>query len=113
MKEDSADWILRRTTDYQFVERIAHLEERQISTEEVDKCIQEELREHRAVLKNITDQLHLISQTQQEHLPTLESISKILTAGMVLRWVVLFIVGTLAAIGTAATTWDVLRKWFH
>lgn len=114
MKDDeSADWMLRRTTDYQFVERIAHLEERQISTEEIDKRIQEELHEHRAVLKDITEQLHGISKIQQEHLPTLESINRILSAGLVLRWILLFTVGTLAAIGTAATAWDVLRKWFH
>lgn len=113
MKDDSADWILRRTTDYQFVDRIAHLEERQISTEAVDKNIQIELVEHREVLNNIKRQLEDISRVQQQHLPMLESISKVVSAGMVLRWIMVFTVGMLAAVGTAATTWDVVRKMLH
>lgn len=113
MNDDSADWILRRTTDYQFVERIAHLEAQQINNEEIEKRIQEELKQHRETLADISQKLNVISAMQAAHEPMMHSLDHLVGAGMVFRWVVIFIVGAMAAIGTATTAWESVHKWFR
>lgn len=113
MNDDSADWILRRTTDYQFVERIAHIEERQINNEEIEKRIQEELGQHRETLSDISHQLKDISAMQAAHEPTLQSIEIILKGGLVIKWIIMFTVGALGTLAAAATAWDVVQKWWQ
>lgn len=111
VKYDDADWILRRTTDYQFVEHVARLESRVENLEQVDEKVRAELDElHKMIQENsVTSQK--ILDSQEVYTPTLNSINRLIDAGLVLRWIVLFTIGVLAAVGTVATAWDTLRSW--
>lgn len=111
MKEESSDWILRHTTDYQFVAHVARLEERVETLEQVDEKLREELDELRAMIRETTETSHRILNSQEVYTPTLNSINRLIDAGLVLRWIVLFTIGTLAAVGTLATAWDTIRSW--
>lgn len=111
MKEESSDWILRRTTDYQFVEHVARLEGRVETLEQVDEKLREELDELREMIRETTETSHRILNSQEVYTPTLDSINRLIDAGLVLRWIVLFTIGTLAAVGTLATAWDTIRSW--
>jgi len=105
--DESPDWILRRTIDYQFVNHIAHLETRVVELETVDQRMNDEMKELQGLVREMAGSI----QKMADHQPTLQSIERILSAGMVLRWIVLFTVGTLAAVGTVATAWDTIRGW--
>jgi hypothetical protein len=109
--DESPDWILRRTTDYQFVEHVARLESRVESLEVVDEKVRLELDELREMIKETTETTHKILSSQEVYAPTLNSINRLIDAGLVLRWIVLFTIGALAAVGTVATAWETFRSW--
>lgn len=108
---DDATEFLKRSTDYQFVERLVHLEGRIESLDQFEKRIGEELEELRYIVLESTKKTQQIMENQEIYQPTLKSIDRIIDAGLILRWIVLFTIGTLAAVGTFATAWDTIRSW--
>ena len=111
MTDESPDWILRRTTDYQFVEHVARLESRVEMLEQVDEKLRTELDELREMIRETAETSRRILDSQDVYTPTLDSINRLIDAGLILRWIVLFSIGALAAIGTVATAWDAIRSW--
>lgn len=103
--------VLKRSADYQFVERLAHLEGRIESLDQLEVRISKELEDLRYLVLESTKQTQQIMENQEIYQPTLKSINRIIDAGLVLRWIVLFTIGTLAAVGTVATAWDAIRSW--
>ena len=111
MTDETPDWILRRTTDYQFVEHVARLESRVEMLEQVDEKLRIEMDELRELIRETAATSKRILDSQDVYTPTLDSINRLIDAGLVLRWIVLFTIASLAAIGTAATAWDTIRSW--
>lgn len=113
MDEDSEDWILRRTTDYQFVEHVVRLETRIEQLETADQRLSVEMEELKTLVLKTMQSVDKTVEMQANYQPTLHSIDRVLGAGLVLRWIVLFVIGTLAAVGTVATAWDTVRGWIR
>lgn len=103
--------VLKRPMDYQFIDRLAHLEGRIESLDQLEVRISKELEELRHLVLESTKQTQKIMENQEIYQPTLKSIDRIIDAGLVLRWIVLFTIGTLAAVGTVVTAWDTIRSW--
>ncbi len=113
--------MLRREMDRVQSERLAHLETK---LEELEEWVQRELKdmeelhkrewnEQRQVLNLMTRNVQKILDRQQEHEPAMKSLEKVIQSGMVMRWIVLFVITTLAAIGTGATAWDAIKRLGH
>lgn len=119
--QDSELTMLRREMDRAQSERLAHLETK---LEELEEWVQRELKdmeelhkrewtEQRQVLNLMTRNVQKILDRQQEHEPAMKSLEKVIQSGMVMRWIVLFVITTLAAIGTGATAWDAIKRLGH
>lgn len=113
MTEETDDWILRRTTDYQFVEHVVRLETRINQLETAEHQLFVEMDELKTLVLKTMQSVDKTAEMQASYQSTLHSIDRVLGAGLVLRWVVLFMVGTLAAVGTVATAWDTVRGWLR
>ena len=74
------------------------------NTEELEREVRKELEDMHGMLRQIVDY-------QSLHEPALKSLDNIMGAGMVMRWVVIVIIGSMAAIGTAATALEAVRAW--
>lgn len=118
---DSERTMLRRDMDRIQSERLAHLETK---LEELEDWVQRELKdmeelhklewnEQRQVLNLMTRNVQKILDRQQEQEPAMKSLEKVIQSGMVMRWIVLFVITTLAAIGTGATAWDAIKRLGH
>lgn len=99
--------LLRRDLDRQYHERLAHLETR---LEHIERRVDEELIEARQVMEYMTRQMQKLLDKQRDYEPAMAAMVKVIHSGMVMRWVVLFVVTTLAAIGTGATAWEAMQK---
>lgn len=103
--EDSVEMLmLRREVDRHQLERIARIEQ-QIS------ALEHNLSGMHDAMQSLKVDLHTITARQLAHEPTMESLERIVSAGVVLRWAVIFVVGSLAAIGTAATAIEIMKSW--
>lgn len=111
MTDEAPDWILRRTTDYQFVEHVTRLEGRVKALEQADEKLRVELDELHTMIRETEEMSRRILDSQDVYTPTLNSINRLIDAGLVLRWIVLFTIGALAAVGTVATAWETIRSW--
>jgi len=111
MTDEAPDWILRRTTDYQFVEHVTRLEGRVKALEQADEKLRVELDELHTMIRETAEMSRRILDSQDVYTPTLNSINRLIDAGLVLRWIVLFTIGALAAVGTVATAWETIRSW--
>ena len=108
---------MRREMDRIYTGRLAHLETQLETLEEwVRKELKEmeetnelEWHEQRQVLNLMTRNVQRILDKQAMHEPAMEALEKVIHSGMVMRWVILFVVTTLAAIGTGATAWDAIK----
>lgn len=109
--------LLRREMDKIQSDRIAHLE---IKLEELEDWVRIELKdmevmherewsEQRQVLNLMTRNVQRILDRQVQHEPAMEALEKVIQSGMLMRWIVLFVVTALAAIGTGATAWDAIK----
>lgn len=114
---DSERTLLRRDMDRIQSERLAHLETK---LDDLEDWVQRELKdmeilhekewsEQRQVLNLMTRNVQRILDRQAQHEPAMKAMEKVIHSGMVMRWVILFVVTSLAAIGTAATAWDAIR----
>lgn len=103
----------RRTTDYVFVERLAQLEEKVRHLQESFEHLQSDIESTKQITHSSHEDIEEILETQKQIKPSIDCIQRLVSAGMVLRWVIIFVIGTLAAIGTTATALDVVRKWIH
>jgi hypothetical protein len=95
--------LLRREMDRDTRERLRVMESR------MDKL------EH-----DMTQQLHALvlelrqlATFNQDQKPALETLNALVRSGMAIRWLIVGVVGLLAAMATAATAWEALRKWLH
>lgn len=102
--------LLRRELDRQYTERLAHLEE-QLNI--MESQFNDDLADMKTNLHRLTLDLHDLVMRQTDHEPIMQSLERIVGAGIVLRWTVIFIIGALAAIGTAATAWESLQRWLR
>lgn len=92
---------LRREMDRTYSERLLRLEQ---NTEELERLVRKELTDIHVSLKQIID-------CQNEHEPAMKSMEHVMGAGLIMRWIVIVIVGGLAAIGTTATAIEAVRSW--
>lgn len=93
--------FLRREMDRNFSDRLLHLEQ---STEELAQKVRTELESIHITLRQLVD-------CQEDHEPVMKYLDHLVGAGLIMRWMVIFVVGTLAAIGTAATAIEAIRGW--
>lgn len=99
--------VLRRATDQDYRDRLKHLETR---IDEIDQRINEELMENHRMMEFVTHQMQKIIDRQAQYEPAMEAMQKVVLGGMAMRWIVLFVITTLAAIGTGATAWEAIQK---
>jgi len=109
---DNKDYpILRRNADFQFVERLTQLEEKLKLYHEVQQELQKDLDRIDQSIQSSLVKINTVIDIQQTYKPTIDSFSRVMSAGIVLRWTVIFVIGTLAAIGTMSTAIEVVQKW--
>lgn len=116
---ESDELPLCRDIDKYCLERLRHLEtkmeelEEQVERElhEFERQLQTHWQEDRQIMNSMTHNVQRILDRQQSNQPAMESLNTIIHAGLLLRWAMIAVVGTLAAIGTAATAWDAIKDW--
>jgi len=91
--------LLRREMDHQRQERLAELERR------IDA-----LADGLALLSR---QMETIINSQTQYAPTMDTLQTVMRGGVMIKWIIVLAVGTLAAISTGATAWDALQKWLR
>lgn len=101
LDSDSDAHYLRREMDRVYADRLLRLEQ---NTEELERKVRKELEEIHGSVQKLLD-------CQAIHEPILRSLDHIVGAGMVMRWIIIIVVGGMAAIGTAATAIEAMRKW--
>ena len=89
--------ILRRDMDRQRQERIDHLEK--------------QIQEMKSMITDMSYQMTTIIDRQSQYDPTMMTLKTVMTGGIVLKWVLIIIVGTLGTVATANTAWEVIQKW--
>lgn len=99
MSESSGDELilLRREVDRQRQDRIDHLERR--------------LDEMTAMMTAISKQMTTILERQTQYAQTMDTLQTVMKGGVMIKWIIVLAVGTLAAISTGATAWEALQKW--
>ncbi|MCU0806424.1 MAG: hypothetical protein MUC53_00275 [Candidatus Contendobacter sp.] len=98
---DSEARFLRREMDRTYADRLLHLEQ---NTEDLERKVRTELASIHITLQRLVD-------CQAEQGPVIKSLNHLVGAGLIMRWVVIAVIGTLAAIGTAATAMEAMRAW--
>ena len=114
---DSELALARREMDRIQSERLQHLETKLDDLEEwvrkelkeIDETNEREWNEQRQVLNMMTRNVQRILDRQSQHEPAMDAMEKVIHSGMVMRWIILFVVTALAAIGTGATAWDAIK----
>lgn len=102
-----------------YADRFQHLESRMDNLEERIRQELEDfetrntakLDEERGAINSITRNVQRILDQQAANQPALANIQKIINTGIVLRWIIISVVGTLAAISTIATGWETFKGW--
>jgi hypothetical protein len=110
MSEIDEATLLRRELDRNHAERIAQLEK---ELDDLESRVIKEIAGMKLDMHTIKLDMKAMLSGISAHEPTMQSLEHIVGAGMVLRWIVIFIVGTLGAIGTAALAWESVNKWFR
>lgn len=72
-----------------------------------------DLAEQKHITWQIANDVALLVSDNKRRKESMDALDKIVGAGMVLRWTIIFVVSTLAAIATAATAWEALQKWLR
>jgi len=96
---DSELALLRREIDHQRQERVAELEKR------IDDMA--------AMLATLSRQMDTIISSQTQYAPTMDTLQTVMRGGVIIKWIIVLAVGTLAAISTGATAWEALQKWLR
>lgn len=98
MSEIGADELvlLRREMDRQRQDRIDHLEHR--------------LDEITTMMTAISQQMTTVLERQTQYGPTMDALQTVMKGGVMIKWIIMIMVGTLAAISTGATAWDAVQK---
>lgn len=101
MAEDGGDELvlMRREMDRQRQERVDHLEHR--------------LDEITAMMAEMSRQMTTIIDRQAQYAPTMDTLQTVMKGGVMIKWIIVLAVGTLAAISTGATAWEALQKWLR
>lgn len=95
--------LLRREMDRDTRERLRALETR-LDTLEHEMSSQ---------LHALVLELRQLATFNQDQRPALETLNTLVRSGLAVRWLVVGVVGLLAAMATAATAWEAIRKWLH
>jgi TolA-binding protein len=90
--------LMRREMDRQRQERIDHLEHR--------------FDEMTAMITEMSRQMTTIIERQTQYGPTMDTLQTVMRGGVMLKWIIVLAVGTLAAISTGATAWDAMQRFF-
>lgn len=96
---DSELALLRREMDHQRQERLAELERR------IDAMADG--------LALLSRQMETIINSQTQYAPTMDTLQTVMRGGVMIKWIIVLAVGTLAAISTGATAWEALQKWLR
>lgn len=94
--------LLRREFDRDTRERLRLLEQRQ---DRLEHLMMQRMAE-------VAEQLHRLADQQTEQGPALEALNKVIHSSLALRWLMIGVVGLLAALATGLTAWETMRKWF-
>lgn len=65
----------------------------------------------RETVNLLSEAMGKVSAAQDRHEDSMNALDKVMGAGLVLRWIVIFVVGSIAAVGTVATSWEAIQKW--
>lgn len=95
--------LLRREIDRDTRERLRLVEAR------VDRLEHEMLQQ----LGALAAQMQKLMDFEQQQKPALDTLNTVVRSGLAIRWLVVGVVGFLAALATAATAWEVVKKWWH
>lgn len=93
----------------ELIERLTRMETR---LSHLESQVDIELDGIQDALKMMKLDWHLFAQQQRTHEPAMKALDRVVSAGLVLRWILISVVGVLAAVGTAASAWEVVQKWF-
>lgn len=96
---DSELALLRREMDHQRQERLAELERR------IDAMADG--------LALLSRQMETIINSQTQYATTMDTLQTVMRGGVMIKWIIVLAVGTLAAISTGATAWEALQKWLR
>lgn len=88
--------LLRREIDHQRLERVAILERR------IDEMAE--------MITTMARQMDSLIERQTQYAPTMDTLQTVMRGGIVIKWVIVIVVGTLSAISTGATAWDAVQK---
>lgn len=111
--------VPRRELDHFFLARLDRLTERiedldtrvQAELQDLDQRISQRTDETRQVLHVMTANIQRIFDRQHAQEPALDTLRLVVSAGLAMKWIIVTVIGVLAAVGTAATAWDALSKW--
>lgn len=90
---------------------LAETNERLARQETEMHIVRADLVEQKQVTRQIANDVALLVADNNRRKESMDALDKIVGAGMVLHWTIIFVVSTLAAIATAATGWEALQKW--
>lgn len=98
MSEDAAAelTLLRREIDHQRLERVEKLEKR------IDEMAD--------MISTMAHQMDSLVDRQTQYAPTMDTLQTVMRGGILFKWLIVGVVGTLAAISTGATAWDAVQK---
>jgi hypothetical protein len=112
--------LLRRELDRQFGIRLQRTEEQidkldeQVAAAILDfeRRMMVEFNSNRIHVGDLSHNVQQMMDRQNRSAPALDKVVKMVQSWMVMRWLIMGIVGIVAALATVATAWEVIRKWF-
>ncbi|HOW75604.1 MAG TPA: hypothetical protein PK959_06690 [Candidatus Competibacteraceae bacterium] len=102
--------LLRRELDRQYIQRLQRLEDR---LELVETQNGQQFNGLEQQINQVSQQLRDLSEQQSEQAPLLVALNRIVQSGLVLRWMLVGVMGLLAALATLATVWEGFQKWIR
>lgn len=112
--------LLRRELDRQFGVRLQRAEERIDRLEEqiaaaildFERRMMAELNSNRVHIGDLSHNVQQMVDRQNQQAPAMAVVVQMVQSGMVVRWLIMGLVGILAALATVATAWEAIHKWF-
>lgn len=94
--QESELTLLRREIDHQRLERVEKLERR------IDEMAE--------MISTMARQMDSLVDRQTQYAPTMDTLQTVMQGGVLFKWMIAVVVGTLMVISTGATAWDTIQK---
>ncbi len=94
--QESELTLLRREIDHQRLERVEKLERR------IDEMAE--------MITTMAHQMNSLIDKQKQYEPTMNKLQTVMQGGVLFKWMIAVVVGTLMVISTGATAWDTIQK---